>query len=93
MARMRARKSAGGIRGVVVSALVLVSIAAADSAARAPSRLSVNLRGEQASGVRVGIDVWRQRGFAPLTGKRIGLISNLTGRDSSGRLTAEVRRM
>ena len=93
MARMRGRKSAGGIRGVVVSALVLVSIAAATSAARAPSRLSVNLRGEQASGVRVGIDVWRQRGFAPLTGKRIGLISNLTGRDSSGRLTAEVLRM
>ena len=93
MARMRARKSAGGIRGVVVSALVLVSIAAATSAARAPSRLSVNLWGEQASGVRVGIDVWRQRGFAPLTGKRIGLISNLTGRDSSGRLTAEVLRM
>ncbi len=42
--------------------------------------------------VRVGIDVWRRRGFAPLAGKRIGLISNLTGRDRAGRLTAEVLR-
>ncbi len=45
---------------------------------------------EQSSGTRVGIDVWRDRGFAPLAGKRIGLISNLTGRDSRGQLTAQV---
>ncbi|MGD8331760.1 MAG: DUF1343 domain-containing protein [Acidobacteriota bacterium] len=39
-----------------------------------------------------GIDVWRARGFAPLAGKRVGLISNLTGRDAAGVLTAEVLR-
>ena len=39
-----------------------------------------------------GIDVWSQRGFAPLAGKRVGLISNHTGRDASGRLTAEILR-
>ncbi len=42
--------------------------------------------------MRVGIDMWRQQGFAPLAGKRIGLISNLTGRDAGGRLTAELLR-
>jgi uncharacterized protein YbbC (DUF1343 family) len=39
-----------------------------------------------------GIDVWRARGYAPLAGKRIGLISNVTGRDAAGTLTAEVLR-
>ena len=38
---------------------------------------------------RVGIDVWAERGFAPLAGKRIGLITNHTGRDRSGRFTLE----
>ena len=38
---------------------------------------------------RVGIDVWAERGFAPLAGKRIGLITNHTGRDRSGRFTVE----
>ena len=51
---------------------------------------SGSLLGRQDADVQVGIDVWRQRGFAPLAGKRIGLISNLTGRNSAGRLTAEV---
>ncbi len=38
---------------------------------------------------RVGIDVWAERGFAPLAGKRIGLITNHTGRDRNGRFTVE----
>lgn len=117
MAQARTRKSPPGIRVVAVSALatlLFLSIAAPPAAARGPSRLSVNLRNQQAfraqgahtygarlepasrtaveqsSGTRVGIDVWRDRGFAPLAGKRIGLISNLTGRDSRGQLTAQV---
>lgn len=44
------------------------------------------------SSVSVGIDVWRRRRFAPFAGKRIGLITNLTGRDRNGALTAEVLR-
>jgi uncharacterized protein YbbC (DUF1343 family) len=40
--------------------------------------------------VSPGIDVWRARGYAPLAGMRVGLISNLTGRDAAGRLTAEI---
>ena len=95
MVQVRAPKRAGDSRVLGVSALAVllfISIAAAPPAAPVPSRLSVNLRGGQASGARVGIDVWRQRGFAPLAGKRIGLISNLTGRDSRGWLTAQVLR-
>ena len=42
------------------------------------------------SSVLPGIDVWRERGYEPLAGRRIGLISNTTGRDAAGRLTAEV---
>ena len=55
--------------------LIAIAAAAALSAAVQPTR--------------VGIDVWAERGFAPLAGKRIGLITNHTGRDRSGRLTVE----
>ena len=37
-----------------------------------------------------GIDSWAAAGFSPLAGRRVGLITNLSGRDTSGRLTAEV---
>ena len=37
-----------------------------------------------------GIDVLEQQNFAPLEGKRIGLITNETGRDRAGRRTIDV---
>lgn len=37
-----------------------------------------------------GIDVLEQQNFAPLVGKRIGLITNQTGRDRQGRRTIDV---
>ena len=37
-----------------------------------------------------GIDVLEQQNFAPLTGKRIGLITNQTGMDREGRRTVDV---
>ncbi|MGH9777771.1 MAG: exo-beta-N-acetylmuramidase NamZ domain-containing protein, partial [Candidatus Acidiferrales bacterium] len=40
--------------------------------------------------VRVGIDVLEAQGFAPLRGKRVGLITNQTGRTSDGRRTVDV---
>lgn len=45
----------------------------------------------QASGarVRVGIDVLEEQNFALLQGKRVGLITNQTGRASDGRRTAD----
>jgi len=41
-------------------------------------------------GVLPGIDMWVRDGFAPLAGHRIGLITNVTGKDASGRGTAEI---
>ena len=40
--------------------------------------------------VLTGIDVLEQQGFAALAGKRIGLLTNQTGLDSSGRRTIDV---
>jgi len=42
------------------------------------------------SAVRTGVDVLEETGFAPLAGLRLGLITNQTGRDASGRRTADV---
>ncbi len=69
------------------AALVFVSIATAPSAAPQPSQ---DLISQETSRTRVGIDVWSESGFAPLAGKRIGLISNLTGRNNRGELTTHV---
>lgn len=41
-------------------------------------------------GVQVGIDVLEGQDFAPLKGKRVGLLTNQTGLDSSGRRTIDV---
>jgi len=48
--------------------------------------------GSQPSGarVRVGIDVLEEQSFAPLRGKRVGLITNQTGRTSAGLRTVDV---
>jgi uncharacterized protein YbbC (DUF1343 family) len=43
-----------------------------------------------APGVLTGIDVLEADGFALLKGKRVGLITNPTGKDRSGRSTAEL---
>jgi uncharacterized protein YbbC (DUF1343 family)/CubicO group peptidase (beta-lactamase class C family) len=40
--------------------------------------------------VLTGIDVLESQGFAPLQGKRIGLLTNQTGLDSAGRRTIDV---
>jgi uncharacterized protein YbbC (DUF1343 family) len=39
------------------------------------------------AGVKLGIDVLKDQGFAPLRGKRVGLITNQTGVDGSGTKT------
>jgi uncharacterized protein YbbC (DUF1343 family) len=45
----------------------------------------------QAAGdTKTGIDVFEDQNFAPLRGKRIGLITNQTGVDSRGRRTVDV---
>ncbi len=60
--------------------------------AAALALLALLAGGSQPSGarVRVGIDVLEEQGFAPLRGKRVGLITNQTGRTSDGRRTVDV---
>lgn len=45
---------------------------------------------EEAAKILVGIDVLEAESFAPLRGKRVGLITNHTGRTSDGRQTVDV---
>ncbi|HUZ75400.1 MAG TPA: serine hydrolase [Stellaceae bacterium] len=45
---------------------------------------------KRASAVRTGIDVLAREAFAPLAGLRVGLLTNQTGRDASGRRTIDV---
>jgi uncharacterized protein YbbC (DUF1343 family) len=45
---------------------------------------------QTAARTKTGIDVLEEQNFAPLKGKRIGLITNQTGVDSKGRRTVDV---
>jgi uncharacterized protein YbbC (DUF1343 family) len=52
---------------------------------------AVNKKGVlQRGGIRSGVDELRDQGFAPLTGLRVGLITNHTGIDSKGRRTLDL---
>jgi uncharacterized protein YbbC (DUF1343 family) len=44
----------------------------------------------RAAGVETGVDVLAAERFAPLSGKRVGLITNQTGLDSAGRRTVDL---
>ena len=70
------------LRMMVAASIALASLFLVDSAnstAQAPSK-----------SVRNGIDVWIDRGLEPLAGRRVGLITNTTGRAADGRMTLEV---
>ena len=73
---VRGRRVRNNVTVMLVATLVVLSATHLDSHAQ--------------GGVRPGIDVWAERGFAPLAGRRIGLITNVTGRDAVGRLTLDV---
>lgn len=55
------------MKNIALLTLILSSIAFAQSGAASEPR------------VKTGIDVWIEKDFAPLTGKRVGLITNPTG--------------
>jgi uncharacterized protein YbbC (DUF1343 family) len=60
---------------------------------REPSRglaLARSLDGQANGHTKVGIDVLEEQNFAPLRGKRVGLITNHTGVDSARRRTIDV---
>lgn len=58
--------------------------------AQAESKSEPAQQGREAARVRTGLEVLRDRGFAPLKGKRIGLITNPTGIDSDLRATVDI---
>jgi uncharacterized protein YbbC (DUF1343 family) len=76
------------------SILAIVPVAAVLVSARgkSPDRRGF-LNSARAAGsprTKTGIDVLEQQNFAPLRGRRIGLITNQTGVDSAGRRTIDV---
>ena len=69
------------------AAELLASLARLNSNARATNTSSDAVADAQ---VLTGIDVLERDGFKPLNGMRIGLVTNQTGRDRSGRQTIDV---
>ncbi len=55
-----------------------------------PKRIAQAGPPQAAEHVQTGIDVLEEQNFAPLRGKRVGLITNQTGMDSQGRRTIDV---
>jgi uncharacterized protein YbbC (DUF1343 family) len=66
--------------------LVITASLCLGRCARPQAKLSYNAIGH----TQTGIDVLEQQNFAPLRGKRVGLITNQTGVDSQGRRTIDV---
>jgi uncharacterized protein YbbC (DUF1343 family) len=56
----------------------------------APKRIAQTGPPQAIEHTRTGMDVLEEQNFAPLRGKRIGLITNQTGVDSQGRRTIDV---
>jgi uncharacterized protein YbbC (DUF1343 family) len=56
---------------------------------RGPARAR-SLDGQANGHTKTGIDILAEQNFAPLRGKRVGLITNHTGVDSAGRRTIDV---
>lgn len=92
-------------RGDVKMLRAAVSAAVADALSLGPPALQAQVdfgrpAAHEAGGgasdtpdrVTPGLDVLASQGFAPLTGKKIGLITNHTGRSATGKSTLEVLR-
>lgn len=54
------------------------------------SAVTAHAMGQQMPGVLTGIDVLEKQAFKPLEGKRVGLITNHTGRNIKGKSTVQV---
>jgi uncharacterized protein YbbC (DUF1343 family) len=74
--------------GVVICAGLLAILSLPSKAASRPRAAAK--RAGRASRVQTGLDVLEAQKFAPLRGKKVGLITNHTGVDAQGRTTAEL---
>jgi uncharacterized protein YbbC (DUF1343 family)/CubicO group peptidase (beta-lactamase class C family) len=72
--------------GSIAAAAVGRATSGADAGDLAPPPASTDAR----SAVKTGIDVLRAAGFAPLAGRRVGLVTNATGRAADGTPTLEL---
>ncbi len=76
-----------------IFALVAQATGRAISTSLCSQTFPVVSNGLEAAGppkVRTGIDVLADQKFAPLSGKKVGLVTNHTGRDSSGQRTIDL---
>lgn len=86
---LRARVATAAAAALIDAAAV--SAARASAARTPPALLPSSVPPPQpAEGVLAGIDVLARDGFAPLKGRRVGLVTNHTGLDRQGRSTIDV---
>ncbi len=78
--------------GFVVIVLVLAGVVSVSSLALRPTLRAPALPSpaQATDHTKTGIDVLEEQNFAPLRGKRVGLITNQTGVDSQDRRTIDV---
>jgi uncharacterized protein YbbC (DUF1343 family) len=82
------RRGAGFGAGATAAAAALAGLGALLGACAAGTPAAAG--GAGAGDVRLGVDVLAARDMAPLAGKRVGLITNHTGMDRTGRATIDV---
>jgi uncharacterized protein YbbC (DUF1343 family) len=86
----RTRSAMFRFRSIRLFLLFAVSAACAVAPSQLWSARQAKSSHSAAARTKVGIDVLEEQDFAPLRGRRIGLITNQTGVDSHGRRTIDV---
>ena len=74
------------LRGIVAT----IAAAAVEEDVRAAARALAGTVPRPARGVAAGLDVLIEEGFRPIAGRKIGLVTNATGRARDGRPAVEV---
>jgi uncharacterized protein YbbC (DUF1343 family)/CubicO group peptidase (beta-lactamase class C family) len=86
----RVHPAGQGDAGRLRSLVATIAAAAVEEDVRPKARLLMAAVPAPARDVRTGLDVLIEDGFRPIKGRRIGLVTNVTGRAHDGRSTAEV---
>ncbi|HEV2064322.1 MAG TPA: exo-beta-N-acetylmuramidase NamZ domain-containing protein [Thermoanaerobaculia bacterium] len=76
--------------GRLRSLVATIAAAAIEEDVRPKARLLMAAVPAPARDVRAGLDALIEDGFRPIAGRRVGLVTNVTGRARDGRSTAEV---
>ncbi|WP_250847006.1 exo-beta-N-acetylmuramidase NamZ domain-containing protein [Aquisphaera insulae] len=89
-ADLRARVATLTAAAIVDAPATRPASAGAESPSPAPPAAASALRPDRPADVLCGIDVLAADGFKPLQGRRVGLVTNHTGRSRDGRSTIDV---